>query len=421
MVLTYMVGAAFVLRGYVKSLPLVGAMVFVMFAYLLSLTQILPGTTRDHGLYMIAIVSNFILFYLVYNFIRHQSAWRDVWAILAVLNVLVLIYCIIEMVAGSAGIRFFGMSELEIKSARAETGRLSGPFRAVAMTAEYMGIQSLICVYALMRFSNVRSRIFWFGLLAGNLGFMIATGNRGGVIALAIGLAVLMYLFRRELGFMKIITWLSVGAVAFVMSAFVVVNYTQYNVLFERLQETEFDGALPDTRQGWVRMWDQIIAKPIIGHGPRLRLMDEQNRRIPGYTPITYPHSGYLYLIYTVGVTGLLAYMLFFTALAREYWRARTTGTDDPLLRGLPLLGIAILVLFAVSQARMEMFRYMLHAYQQYLFMLVGAFLAFAHVAMERRTDQKTPDAQRASESPKKLELLSRVNKSSDSEYASRQ
>jgi len=383
LVLTSVVGIAFFLRGHFVRLPLFGSTVVIMFAYFISFSQILPGTVRDHSLYLIAISSNFILFYLTYNFVRNSGNSRDIWNIVAVLNVLVLIYCGLEIFAGSEGIRLLGLDELHIKSGRLEGGRLTGPFVAVAMTADYLGIQSLFCVYALMRFSGYRYKVFWLGLLAGNLAFLVATGNRGGIISLVVGLVVFLFLFRKELGMLKIVIWVVAGSVVFAIPAYTIVRYTQYNVLFERFEQTEFHDGIPDTRSGWVSMWDQLVSKPVVGHGPRLRLYDEHNRKIPGHSYISYPHNAYFYLIYTIGLVGLLAYIWFFLKLALQYWKGTSNQAKDALLRGLPRLGVAILVLFAVSQLRMEMFRFTLHSYQQYLFMLIGAFLALTHLAME--------------------------------------
>ena len=385
MVLTYMVGATFLLRGRFKQLPLLGIVAVILLAYLMSLSQIPPGTARDHGLYLIAVISNFIVFYLVYNYVRASGGCRDIWNILAVLNVLVLIYCGLEMMVGLGQEQLLGIEELTLKSGRAAEGRLSGPFRATAMTAEYLGIQSLLCAYALMQKMNTWSRVFWRGLLAGNLGFMIATGNRGGVVSLAVGLLAFLFLFRKELGMLKVVALVVSASLIFAVSAFVIVQYTQYNVLFERLEKTKFEGYVPDTRVGWYDLWDRIVEKPVIGHGPRMRLMDEETRNVPGYIPLPYPHNAYLFLIYTIGFVGLLAYIWFFAELARQYWRGRRNRAEDPLLRGMPRLGLAILVLFAVSEMRMELFRENLTDYQQYLFMLVGAFLAFSHLAMSRK------------------------------------
>jgi len=384
MVLTYMVGAAFLLRGRIVRLPLLGAVAFIMFAYMLSFSQALPGTLRDHGLYMIAIISNFTLFYLVYNYVRNSGNGRDMWNILAVLNVLVLLYCTLEITVGVSGVQIFGLSELTVRSHKSV--HLEGPFRATGLTAEYLAIQSLISIYALMQLTGSRVRTFWVVMLFGNLAFLVATASRGGIVALVLGLIAFLILFRKQIGVLKMMRWVVGGLFVFLVSSIIIVQYTQYNIMFERLENTEFEGLVPDSRQGWFGLWDEVVAKPVFGHGPRLRLDDQHSRNIRGYTPIPYPHSAYLYLIYTVGFFGLFAYLLFFFLLALQYWKGGRAArvTVDPLLRGLPLLGLVVLVVFASSQVRMEMFRYILHAYQQYLFMLTGAFLAFSHLAMNR-------------------------------------
>lgn len=386
LVLTYMVGVSFLLRGHFARWPLLTIVAVIMLAYLLSCTQMLPGTLRDHGLYMIAIVSNFILFYLVYNYVRSSGDGLDMWKILAVLNVLVLIYCVLEVIVGSEGMQFFDIAELEVKSGREEQGYLSGPFRSVALFSDYMAIQSLISIYALMRVNGFRRRLLWLVLLAGNLAFMIASGSRGGILSLAIGLLVFLLLFRKELGMLKMVTWVTTGSLVLVIAGILIVQYTPYNLLFVKLEGTEFvHGVVPDSRIGWISMWDEVVSKPVFGHGPRLRMMNEHNRRIPGYRSIPYPHSLYMYLMYTVGLVGLLAYLWFFAALAHRYWKGGYGWPKDPLLRGFPLLGLTILVMFMASETRIEMFRFHLHAYQQYMFMLFGAFLAFSHLAREQK------------------------------------
>lgn len=383
--LTYIVGVAFLLRGRIRQLPLLGFVAFIMMAYLLSFSQILPGTAKDHGLYLIAMLANFLLFFLTYNYVRSSASVRDIWNLLAILNVLVLIYCGLEMSVGLGQEHLLGLKELTLKSARAAEGRLGGPFKATALTAEYLGIQCLICGYTLMRRSSSFPRGFWWGLLAGNLGILVSTGNRGGIVSLLAGFIVFLFLFRKELSVLKITAMVVSASLVFAISAFVVVEYTRYNVLFERLAGTEFEGLVPDTREGWYDMWDKIIEKPIIGHGPRMRLIDEDTRKVSGYVPFPYPHNAYLYLIYTIGLLGLFSYILFFSELVRQYWRSFSNRAEDPLLRGIPRLGLAILALFAVSEMRIEMFRGYLTDYSQYLFMLVGVFLALSHMAVDTR------------------------------------
>jgi len=412
LVFTYMVGVSFILRGRFVHLPLLGIVIFIMFSYLLSFSQAPRGTSMDHILYLIMIISDFIIFYITYNYVRTSGNYRDMWNILAILNLLVLIYCVVLVIVGSSGVQIFGITELDIGSRREEQGYFSGPFRSVGNFADYMAVQTLISIYALMRFSTFRMRSFWFLLLAGNMAFMVAAGSRGGVVALVIGLMVFLFLFRKELGMRKMLTWLATGSLVFAIAAYVITQFTAYNVLFEKFEGTEFDRGVPDTRQGWFEIWDQVVEKPVFGHGPRLRLRNEQNRRIPGYTSIPYPHNAYMYLVATVGLVGLSAYLWFFSALARQYRRGGGSRAEDPLLRGLPLLGLAILILFAASQMHIEMFRFTYHDYQQYMFMLFGAFLAFSHLVLE----QKLAEPGKSGEAHDgKGRLLSRAGKAGES------
>ena len=80
-------------------------------------------------------------------------------------------------------------------------------------------------------------------------GFLIETGSRGGIIALLPGGLLFFYLFRKNLGvkgFAK--AGLVLGALA--VAAIVVVTFSQFNVMFKRLEETHFAGFELDTRAG---------------------------------------------------------------------------------------------------------------------------------------------------------------------------
>jgi len=112
--------------------------------------------------------------------------------------------------------------------------------------------------------------------------------------------------------------------------------------------------------------------------------------------------------IHILGICG--TFMGGVAVLARQY-RKGSSQAEDPLLRGLPALGLAILTLFAASQMHIEMFRFVYHDYQQYAFMLFGAFLAFSHLAQE----QKPVEPGKSEEIHNKGRLLSRAGKSSGS------
>lgn len=404
MVLTYMVFVALFARGYIKRFPFLPIVTVILFVYGMSLSQSIRATFFPNVLHVITVVSNFLLFYIVYNHIRQAKDITDTWRMLTVLNLLVIAYCLLEMIAGAVGIRIFGVEELEVRSQRAEDGFLTGPFRAISMTAEYLALQSLMSMYALMHSVENRKRLFWIAMTLINLGLLIATSSRGGVISLAVALVVFAFMFKRQIGTRRLVTWFGLGSILFMGSAFVIINFTSYNVLFDRLEGTEIEGGIPDTRQGWVELWPRVIEKPVLGHGPRMKFDNEHLIRHPEFTPMPYPHSAYLFIIYTIGFTGLFVYLWFFAGIARQYLILGNNQHSDAFSRGIPYLGFVLLLLTAVSEIRMEMFRYILHAYQQYFFTLTASFLAMTHViARSGRSEPEKVDVVEQDNSPKRI------------------
>ena len=378
-VLTYAVGFVFLLGRRFSCLPMIGAVTFVVLAYLLSLSQAPSGTFKDHAIYLFSIGANFLLFYIVYNSIYRMKAegLQFFWKTLMALNVLVIGYCTLQLFAGLTGIVSFGLEELTLNPVR-EDHRLTGPFHETALTAEYLDIMLLVLFYTIMHEKlQKKKNILWL-LFALNCAFLITTGNRGGIVTLIFGLIVFMYLFRKELGVQAIMKYVFGGIFLFSVMAVVVVQYTEFNVLFDRIENTEMDGVVPDSRSGWKFMLPKVLEEPILGHGPRLRLHDDTYANHRNIFIMPQPHSVYMYLMYTIGSVGLFAYFIFFLSIWRHFSRASKIDTDDKFLDGLPRLGIIILLMIAISQIRMEMFRFITSDYQQFIFMLLAGLLALA-------------------------------------------
>ena len=387
-VLIYMVSCVYLVQGKFKERPLLGSVALIFLAYALSFTQALRATYMDHIVYMGAIGANFLLFYLVYNYVIRAQEWRFIWKVLIALNVLVVGYCLLQAIEGSAHWKLFGIEELSLGANRiwseSGSGRLTGPFGATALTAEAIVILLLITAYRMLHEGRFRSKVLLALLVGMDSAFLVATGNRGGLITLVLGAVLFLYSFRRELGARNVLKIGVIGSLMFVVAAGIIVQYTSYNMLFSRLEATEFQGVVPDSREGWFDLWPRVIEKPVIGHGPRMKIEDEGHRRIPGFVPMPYPHNLFMYLVYTVGVVGLSAYSFFFIQIWRRYSRARRLVSDDKFLNGLPRLGMIILAVFAASELRIDMFRYITHDYQQFLFMILAIFLGLTEVLRRR-------------------------------------
>ncbi len=379
--LALIVFVAFLLNGRISKVPMLPWVSLLLFAYLVSLTSAPRATYPDHVFYLIAVFANIAIFYILFNSVHRSGNVRVFFNMLLWLNIVVDLYCYVQMLVGFESLAFFGVSELSLQQNRWDA-RLSGPFSAVGITAEYLVLQTYILLYMMFHEVKRNKQIIILAVIVANFAFLIATGNRGGLLVLIIG-AVLFYLFfRSDFGAAKIFRRGVVGAVLFATVAVVIVSFTQFNVLFERLAGSEVKEGLPDTRAViWPLAWERIQEKPFLGHGPRIRLIEEEQRIIPGYSFMPYPHSTYLFIWYTLGVLGLVLFGVVFMVLFLRYVRGRHNRCEDAFLRGVPKLAVLLLILIAIDQLKVSMLRFNLADYQQYIAALLGGLLAATMLA----------------------------------------
>ena len=388
--LALIVFTAFLLKGRIRRFPLLFLVFAVMLAYLMSFTQTPRATYPDHMFYLVALCSNFALFYIVYNYLCRSGDVRGFFNTLLWMNILVDLYCFAQLIVGfGPGAEIVGVGDLSLQQNRWDS-RLAGPFGAVGITAEYLVIQILLLLHMYLHEAGRGKKLLVAAVAIANLAFLVATGNRGGFLVLIGGVLLYLVWFRRELGFGRLLASVAFGGVMLAVVSVVIVTYTDFNVLYSRLLSTEVKEGVPDSRSVvWPLAWERILDAPVLGHGPRLRLIEEEIRRIPGHIFMPYPHNAYLFLLYTVGVAGWLAWVAFFFALFLRFGRARNNSHPDPFVARLPKLSTLILVVFVIDQIKIEMFRFDLADYQQIVFVLFGGLLAAAWVAMH--PDQAKP------------------------------
>lgn len=379
-VLVYVAAFAFLVQGRLTKVPFFLPILAVLFVFVLAFTQS-PAIARIyHVIYLVGFFSNVLLFYMVYNYLLRTQDWQWIVKCLVIVNILVVIYCAIQFAAGPSRVTFFGIQELSLNPIRKD-GRLVGPFKATAATAEYLTFQCLLFCFLVLFRPPRRLSLLIFGLVAANLLFLIATGNRGGFVTIVFGTLLFLFAFRRELGLARMVKILVGGTTIFVALAIVAVNFTDYGILFERLEETEIDeGGVPDTRAlVWPLAWAEIVKKPIIGHGPKLDITT-RGQEVGDIEYVRFPHNLLLHTLYTTGIVGAAAWIAFFTIMALKLWTTRNASIEDRRLAALPKLGLVYLIVFFVSQLRIEFLRESLIDYQNYLFVLFAFFLATADI-----------------------------------------
>ena len=193
-------------------------------------------------------------------------------------------------------------------------------------------------------------------------------------------------MFRDLLGTTRTLKIAIFGTVLLSVAAAIAVNYTDFDTLFERLDETEFEEGIPDTRSVvWPMAWNAIKNRPIFGHGPRLRFLESKDdATIKGLTLISYPHNLYLFLLFTVGVTGLIAFLIFLGTPLYRCLQTSKNAVSDVHISSFAKTGIIIMIIIFIDQVKVEFLRFGLVDYWHFVFALLGLLVAFCDRANDR-------------------------------------
>ncbi|MCF6291107.1 MAG: O-antigen ligase family protein [Desulfobacterales bacterium] len=349
--------------------------------------------------YLIGLFSSVVLFYTTYRLINREDELHQFFKLLLIMNVLVLGYCVLQVIAGFTQIVPFGIQEFAFVKNRLHAAiderRLTGPFSGPGLLAEYFVLMVFIQSYYLMATGRMKRIVI--PVLFGNLCAMVGTGNRGAPIAMVIGLFIFIFLFRRQLGPAKILKFMVVGILLSAAASVIMLRYTQFNVLYDRFADTEIQGFTPDTRRGWPEYIKRALETPILGKGVRMILVsdlyDEKGRKkvsgVPASAAMGYPHSLYIYLFYTLGMVGLLAYALLAVCLYACFFNMSRVRTDSRFVEGIPRLAIVVLTVFCIDQFKIEFLRHTYSDYQQFLAATLAMFLASNKIAAREKPGDK--------------------------------
>jgi O-antigen ligase len=378
-VLAYVIFIALVLRKEELRLPLLPQVMFLLLWYLVSMSLMHPSTYMQHGIYMFSLISVFLVMWICYDLTNRFERETSVINVFLIMNVFIAIYCAVQLWIGPGErLMFLGINEMNMTRVRAD-GRLTGPFESAEITAQYLVLMQFLIIHQYWYFSPGWARRALLLLAVVNLALIVATGSRGEFLLLVGGAGLYLFMFRQRLGVAKA-TGLAVGgAIALTLTALIVVNFTQFGNLFERIEDTEFtEKGIPDTRQYyWPAAWEGIVESPIIGHGPRFRFFDEhRGARYEHHEFLQFPHSLYLFLLYTVGVPGLALFLWLLTSIMYRCWRSmkekRASLYDTDLVRS----GFLIVLLFLIDGIKIDQMRLHLIDYTHFFFGLCGVFLA---------------------------------------------
>lgn len=376
--LTFVIFVAMLMKGEKVRLPLLPQFLILLFCYLLSMSFVHKALYLQHSVYIVALISSYMVLCIAYDLTLRYQGFNRVVNVLLAMNLVTVVYCAVQMYGGP-GIKLmvFGLEEMAMLPAR-DDNRLLGPFNATGVTSEFFVIMIFLILHRLLLTRNVRLRYGLISLTFVNLGMLVATGNRGGFLSLLGGSVLFLWLFRRELGVRNVVRLATSGTIMLALSAALVVNYTDFGRLFERLSDTTVEEGVPDTRQkAWPMAWENIKKRPMLGQGPRL-VMDGANKgaTYPGWKYQGYPHNLYLFLATTIGVIGLIAFLFFFTTPLVRCWKTSKqrglVGDEATFVK----LGVLVFVVILIDQLKVEFMRIGLVDYWHFVFALLGIFTA---------------------------------------------
>ncbi len=382
--MTIVLAGALMIRGRLPLVPMLGSALAVLFAYLISISQLPKSIYSLHGIEFVGLLSSFIMFYLCYNLARNGENRRFILNILMYSNALSVLYCLVQLgVDPGESIELFGSRDFKMNQNRGGgDARLVGPFGTPGITAAYFMTMSLIVVYEFAH-SIGRRKTLTLLLLIADIAMIIATANRGSFLVLCLGLLFYLYIFRAELGTLRIVQSLVAATVLFVGAATVLSTFSDYGQLFSRLTSSaEMENGVPATRAVvWPIAIKNIKEKPILGHGPRLLGQHEVRfTRVPKEQLVSpYAHSLYLHLMVTVGIVGTACMLFFlFGVLFRMYSVARISGRISSYDRGLIWVGFVVVGTFLVDELKIEFLRNTTVDYANFMFATFGIFLGWA-------------------------------------------
>ncbi len=142
---------------------------------------------------------------------------------------------------------------------------------------------------------------------------LVTTINRGSATIAVGGTIYLIWLFRRRIKMSYLFGGLVTAVIIISLAELSISSLKGADTLITRFAGTTFENGIPDTRQiVWKFVWERVLDRPFFGHGPYYDT--KANIFLTGTS--MWPHSTYFYYAYTVGLIGVLIYLLMTVHLA---------------------------------------------------------------------------------------------------------
>ena len=347
---------------------------FLVLSYILSFyNQDTSGRLLQFAvLHTINFFAAVLFFYMIINTVNSERKLARTITVMMVTCSLVIGFTFLELLFPNRQIIPGWLYTSQKITLIMKGARMMGPFHDFELNAEFFAMNVPFILLMVARSRRLLVRSAYVLLALADLFMLFSTVTRGAFISLMVGMLYLAWVSRKDLNFVKLVTYAGAFLAVIVgLNAFVA-RYTISGSLFQRIVGTTFErGIIPENRfLSWTRAWNRGMEHPFIGHGPGWDLSR-------GIEFSLWPHDAYLYFFNIGGILGLAAFLFLLVRLVT----ATLPGYGSSLIRSpLPLAFMKALhvslVIFIVDQIKIDYLRNEIYEYFIWLFFAMIAATA---------------------------------------------
>ncbi|HTO92550.1 MAG TPA: O-antigen ligase family protein [Candidatus Sulfotelmatobacter sp.] len=344
-----------------RRTPLDAPIVALILAYVISFYNIDKLVAFDRGLMnFFMFLSCVIMFYLSVANMRSEQDLKRVHLFQVVSIGVIYLFCAWELafpghvlIPGWIDLSKFTNPELDVRNYR-----VGGPFFDYELLAEFTAMNLIFFIFLVAQAKSATRRAIYAGFLLMTLFILFSTITRGGMLALGVGMAYLLFVIRKRI---QVVPFTIIGGVAtaiFLALSFYVAHFTKSGDVFARFQKTQFVGLIPDSRAAvWPQAWGRWMQHPWIGWGPYYSVEH-------GLTLWYWPHCLLLFVGNNIGFVGVTFFLWFLFRMLRASIPT-TDRLNDPSYSKAYLLAAHVqLVIFLVDELKIEYLRNPIYQFQ---------------------------------------------------------
>lgn len=305
-------------------------------------------------------ISCVMFFYFLLSYIKNREK------LIYVVRVLI-ISCIIQAIFSSFSFFYY----LIIKGR--STFRVEGMLRDFELFAEYLAIHVPLIFYMIRNEKSVFFKRLFKYSLPGVLFVLFATATRGAVIFLLLSMCYYLFAMRKKLSIPNILKITVVSTIVCITILAILYKTIPASAhIIERFFSTKI--ATLDTREYvWQKFYEYFRKHPLLGYGLVYDLRSY----------LFYPHSTYFYYLLTMGIAGLLAYLIFLFSILKRGWMNIKFNKHFISRYELSVALNASLIIFVVDGLKVEYLRY--SNYQLFIWTVFALIVSLNQISQDAR------------------------------------